>query len=164
MANQYSGFVPTTQIWDVEDIKQMNVNSDEFKELLVRMHQNLNQMALGVNSRDIAVYNTQETVCGQTFFPGSANKENRSVYRKTINFGALPNATTKTVAHGIIFNSGCSITRFYGGASNTTSLLYIPLSNPGITLSANSTNISITTTSDMSGYNLTYVVIEYLKI
>lgn len=159
-----AGFVPTTQIWDVSDIKQMDVNSDEFKELLVRMYQNLNQIALGVNSRDIAEYNTQETVCGQTFYPNSTSKEQRSVYRKTVDFGALPNATTKSVAHGISFNSGCSVTRFYGGASNTSSLLYIPLPTTGVTLSADSTNISITTTTNMSGYNLTYVVIEYLKI
>ena len=54
MADEFNSLVPTTQVWDVGDIKSMDINSDEFKEFLVLLYQRLNQIAIATNSRDIA--------------------------------------------------------------------------------------------------------------
>ena len=73
MASSSSGtFIPTTQVWDVTEIKEVDVTKPEFKELLVRMYQNLNTMALTINNKESSFYDTQETVKGQAFFSNPA--------------------------------------------------------------------------------------------
>ena len=42
---QHGAYAPTTFIWDVEQLQHIEVTSPEFKELLVRLYQNLNLMA-----------------------------------------------------------------------------------------------------------------------
>lgn len=88
--------------------------------------------------------------------------DGKRIYRKVINFGALPNAATKNVAHGITFDQ---IIDFYGITSNGTNRL--PLSfvdgtyriSPWIT----TTNVTIATIVDMTAWTNTYVVIEFTK-
>ena len=172
--DDFNAFIPTTQIWDVEEIKKMDPSSSDFKELVTRMYQLLNQMAIGVNNREIAIYGTDEIPSGQTYFPNPQNGVTidataapRGTYRKTFNFGALPNSGTTSLAHGITMTSGVTITRLYGAASNTTGYSYIPIpyvsAAGNVSLLANSTNIVITTTGNFSSYAITYIVIEYMK-
>ena len=171
-------FIPTTQVWDVSEIYKTEVTSPEFKELLVRLYQNLNGMALSVNGRDAGMYDKTEFVNGQTFFPAagtssrtSSAPNQRQVYRKVIDFGALPNAAAKTVAHGLTIaaGSGYSFTRIYGAASNPAGLLYIPIpyASPvllnNIELSVSNVNVTITTGIDRTAFTTCYVVLEYLK-
>ena len=178
MANptNFGAFIPTTNIWDVSEIFEVDVTSPEFKELLVRMYQNLNNMALSINNRDAGYYITQEFVNGQTYFPNPAFNSStatypalRQVFRKVINFGALPNTAAKTVAHNITVNTGTTFTRIYANASDTTGFNYIPIpyASPtlanNIELSVNATNVTITTGSNRSNFNICYVVLEYIK-
>lgn len=174
MADDFNSLVPTTQVWDANEIKSMDINSDEFKEFLVLLYQRLNQISIATNARDIAKYETQEVVCGQEFFPNpsygtsvNSNPVPRGVYRKVINFGALPNKSSSSVAHGITTTSGLTVTRMYGAASNTSGSLYITIpyvsASGNVSLSMTSTNVTITTTGSFSGYTTTYVIIEYLK-
>jgi len=62
-------FVPTTNIWDVQRLYEVDIKSPEFKELLVRLYQNVNNIALSLNSRDAGYYDNTEFINGQTFFP-----------------------------------------------------------------------------------------------
>ena len=178
MANsaQYGSFVPTTNVWDVQRLYDVNVNSPEFKELLVRLYQNVNNIALILNIKDTGMYNTSEFVNGQLYFSNPSNNSStaanpilRQVYRTVVNFGALPNTGTKSVPHGIITNNAMTFTRIYGAASDTTGLNYIPLpyASPtaanNIELNADSTNVNITTGSNRSNFNVTYIILEYLK-
>lgn len=170
-------FIPTSQVWDVDEINRVDVTSREFKELLVRLYQNLNRMAMAVNLKDSAIYDTSEFINGQTFFPNPALTSSsgtvpvlRQVFRKVVNFGALPNAGVKSVAHGLTINGAVTFTRIYGTASETTSLLYIPLPyasptalNLNIELSVTATNVVVTTAVDYSAYTVCYIVLEYLK-
>src|ERR1700676_4672214 len=94
---QRGAFVPTTNIWDVTEIYSVNVNSDEFKELLVRLYQKLYKMSILFNLKDTGYYPTQEFVNSQLFFPNPslnsstmATSVYRQVFRMTINFGPLP--------------------------------------------------------------------------
>jgi len=184
MARNSSGtFIPTTQVWDVSEIKDVDVTKPEFKELLVRMYQNLNTMAVTINNKESAYYDTSETVKGQSFFPDpllssstASRPENRQVFNKVINFGALPNAATRSYAHGIDIKRGFTFTRIYGCSTcqaNTNPVLpfySIPLpyvSTAGIAscieLYVDALNVVIITAIDYSAYDKTYIVLEYIK-
>jgi len=168
-------FVPTTNIWDPTEILSLNIEP-AFRETLVRLYQNLNRLAIAVGQKETAYYPLIEMVTGQQFFANPAFTSQtstvpfyRSTFRKTINFGALPNTATKSVAHGIAFNSGYTVTRIYGAASDTTGLNYIPLpyASPtlihNIELNLDGTNVNIITGSNRSNFNVTYVILEYMK-
>lgn len=165
-------FVPTTFVWDVGEIKDIDINSQKFKDLLVRLYQNLNLMQLNLNVKDSAYYDTNEFVNGHSFPPsstaGSSSTQainRRQVFRKMIDFGALPNTATKNVAHEIDITTGYTFTRIYGCASDTTNLLYTPIpnANTDIRITVNATNVVITTSANYSSYDTTYIVLEYLK-
>lgn len=169
----YGAFIPTTFIWDLAELEQANIKNDRLKDLLVRLYQNLNLMQQSLNIKDSAFYDEDEFVNGQSFFPGSdpataldgdANTR-RQVFRKVIDFGALPNTAAKSVAHNIDITSGFSFTRIYGTASDTTNLLYTPIPNVNtdIRLHVTATNVVVTTAANYSSYDTTYIVLEYLK-
>lgn len=171
--NQIGAFIPTTDIFDIADV---DPKSPQFKELLVRLSQTVNDIALRLNISDAGYYVQEEFVCGQIYFPNPALTDTtpqaptyRQVFRKVINFGALPNTGTTNVAHGIAPDSTFTFTRIYGAASDTTGLVYLPLpySSPtlveNIKLHATNTNVVITTGNNRSAYNVTYVVLEYIK-
>lgn len=175
---EYGLYIPTTNVWDVAALQQMDVNSAEFKELLIRLYQNLNNIATVLNLKDSAYYNTLEFVNGQMWFPNPANNSStvgtatfRNDYRMVVNFGALPKAGTTSIAHNIPINGAYTFTRIYGAASDTTTLTYIPIPFVSATsvvdqlqLDIDSTYVNITTGGkDYSGYNVCYVVLEYLK-
>lgn len=174
--NDFGAFVPTTNIWDVSIIESVDVNSPEFKELLVRLYQNINLLSLSVNIRDAGYYSQTEFVNGQLYFPNpnlSSSTPNepifRQVFRLTINFGALPNTATKSVAHNLAVSDAYTFTRIYGCASDTIAFNYIPLPYSSATLadnielSVNATDVVVTTAADWSAYTTTYIVIEYIK-
>lgn len=169
-------FIPTTNIWDVSSISSMDVTSPEFKELIIRLYQNLNNMALSINIRDAGYYNLFPFVNGQLYFPNqsldsqtSQTPQFRQVIRKVINFGALPNTTSKSVPHGIPINSQFTFTRIYGTASDTTGNTYIPIpyASPtlanNIELSVGARDVVITTGSSRTSFTFCYVVLEYLN-
>lgn len=178
MANpqNYGLYIRTTDVWDTNQLEDINVNSDDFKELLVRMYQNLNNMAVAVNLKDSAFYNnTQEFVTGGQFFANpalsSASMQSpalRPVFRTVVNFGALPAAGTKSVAHNIAPTASYTFTRIYGCATNpSTSYIPLPYASPtlanNIELNADATFVNITVGVDRSAYTITYIVLEYIK-
>jgi hypothetical protein len=168
-------FVNTTNVWDVTQIYTTEVTSPEFKELLVRLYQNLNVMAQVVNIKDSGYYVLDEFLNGQKYFMNPALNSTtstqptfRQVLRKVINFGALPNTATQSVAHGITINQSYTFTRIYGAASDTTGLTYLPLPYASVVLANNielfvdATNVNITTGANRSNYNVCYIVLEYI--
>lgn len=169
-------FVDTTSVWDTSEIYSTNVTSEEFKELLVRLYQNLNKMSLALNLKDSGYYVDQEFVTGQVYFPNKTLSSTtaqaptyRQTFRKVINFGALTNNSAKTVAHGLTITSGFTFTRIYGCSSNTSGTAYIPIPYASsvaadiIELSVDGTNVIITTASNKTAFTVTYVVLEFLK-
>ena len=166
-------FVPTTNIWgDIHLIQSIDVQSDDFKELLVRLYQNVNNICLALNLKDSGYYVQQEFVTSQLFFAAAnANQTDdlRPVFRMVVNFGALPNAGTTSVAHGINISSPYTFTRIYGASSNTDSTSFLPLPyssptlNKNIEVNIDDTNINITTAIDYSDYINTYIILEYIK-
>ena len=173
-SNQYGSQIPSTNIWDIPELS--SIQDPAVRELLIRLYQNLNRMSLAVNVQDTGMYNTDEFVNGQLYFPNplttSANANStqfRQVLRKVINFGQLPNAGTKSVAHKITCNASTTFTRIYGAASDTTGFNYIPVpfASPtlvnNIELKVSSTNVTIITGSNRTNFNISYIVLEYLQ-
>lgn len=176
--NQSQAFaVPTTNIWDVSQVYSTNFDSpDQIQELFVRLYQNLNNISLSLNARDAGYYDTMEFLNSQVFFPNPALNSStattpsyRSVFRKVINFGVLPNTAAKSALHGIVCSAATSFTRIYGAASDPVGFNYIPLPYASPTLANNisidvdATNVTITTGSDRTAFTITYVVLEYLQ-
>ena len=104
-------------------------------------------------------YSTTEVDTGAKWIDGS------TIYKKTINFGALPNATSKSVAHGIT-NLGV-VVGMDGTASNGTYRLFLPYAAPTstdcIALDVNATNVNVGTGYNRSGYTECYITLYYTK-
>ena len=162
-------FVPTTFILDVAQLQEVDVKSPEFKELLVRLYQNLNLMVISLNTRDAAFYLTQEFVNGQLFFGTVSNSQDdlRPDFRTVVNTGALGPGVT-TVAHNIPITNTYNFTRIYGEATDNIGFNYYPLpwaSAAGVTnieLKVNNTNVVITNNSGVA-FTESKVILEYLK-
>lgn len=106
------------------------------------------------------LYSTTEKVVGMW-------TDGRPLYQKTINFGALPNATEKNVAHGI--SNLNYIVDLYGIAYQSSNGKYqylnrssISTSDETIVLNATTTNVTIVTARDRSGFTA-YITIRYTK-
>lgn len=114
-----------------------------------------------VPSGDKAVhYDDTEQVIGTWF--------GETLYRKTVNFGALPNNATKNVAHGI---SNLKYIKSYEGTAKSTSngyyltLPYIHSTSASkyVEMYFDATNISVVTKEDRSVYDICYITLEYTK-
>lgn len=167
--------IQTTFVWNAQEVQSLEINKD-LKRLLVQLYQNLNNVVLALNSKDTGIYNEQEFLTGQTFFSNPAlssttsqSPTERQVFRKVINFGALPDSTNKPVAHNISLLPGYSFTRIYGTATTpTSSFIPLPYSSPtalneNISLEITATDIIITTGIDRRAYTTCYVIAEYIK-
>ena len=88
------------------------------------------------------------------------------LYEKTIDCGALPNVASKNVAHGI--SNLKRIVNYTGYAYSTTNAnsIPIPFATNSVFARVNSSGtdyLAISTGSDLSAYNETYITIRYTK-
>lgn len=172
-----ASLISTTNVWDTSQLYSSDFgNKDDLRELFVRLYQNINNIVLVLNQKDTGCYFLQEFINSQVFFPNptlssssSSPSSVRQVYRYVMNFGALPNTGTTSVAHGLTMSAIWSATRIYGASTDTSGLNYIPLpyASPtaanNIELKIDATNVTIITGSNRSAFTKTYVVFEYLK-
>lgn len=88
--------------------------------------------------------------------------DGKPIFRKVIDFGALPNTAAKNVAHGL---TGVDfVLHSYGGAALAAgSPISRPIPNDGILLAVDAVNVTVTTASDLSLYLVSYVVLEFTK-
>lgn len=103
-------------------------------------------------------YSTEEVWTGGYWIDG------KKIYRRTVSCGALPNNTTKSVAHNIANISW--IVKYNGMASDGNEWLQLPVSyysNSAIGLSVDGTNIVLRPYSNRTTYTTTLVTIEYIK-
>ena len=105
-------------------------------------------------------YSTSEQDTGCKWIDG------KKIYKKTIDCGALPNATGKTIAHGIA-NFGTLI-KLEGGATSP-GYNWMPLPYPDQTTAGvvgvilNAANVYIFSGENRSQYTKSYVTIYYTK-
>lgn len=166
----YGLYLPTTQVYEVESILGGNPTPQDFKNLLVRLYQNLNNMALAINAKDSGRYLPEEFVNGQLWFFTTAQTNYRQNYRKVVSTGALAAGAT-TIAHGITFPATAAqltFTRIVGVANNTVGSTYYPFVGGNaapagmISVYADQTNLYFNNNTGVV-FDTGYVILEYLK-
>lgn len=168
--------IQTSQVWDVAEIYQTEGLSQGAKELLVRMYQNLNIMAMAVNNKDTGIYHTDEFVTGGTLYPNPAydsttaiSPSRRQIYRKVIEFGALPDTDTKIVAHGITVTPNLSYISITGVTKDPVTNISLPLpfahdtAVQEIALWIDGADIKVRTGNNRTAYTETKIFLEYIK-
>lgn len=126
------------------------------------------RIADAMNTKEGALYLPIELATFQKYFVSGDPQRTRNTYRMTVDFGALPNNTSKSVAHGIAFDSNCRMTRMYGAATNPINVVFVPLpyvsqvAGDEIQLFANATDVVIVTATGWNNFEAT-VVLEYTK-
>lgn len=174
MSSSFSGnennFLPESYIFPEEDPAEYDVV----------LRQYLNNISSAVNTKDSGLYTDEEVITGQQFLPTystatSTNINYRNVFRKVIDFGTLPNASTKNVAHGITTTQDFSIIRLYATATDPAAstlqtaipIPYVNVTTPsdGVQLDMDATNVSITTTTgNYTNYTRCFIIVEYIKV
>ena len=107
-------------------------------------------------------YSTSEQATNRTWVDG------KTIYQKTINFGALPAAGQKTVAHGISTIDFVIEAQAYTKNPSVSAYLYLPFASPtasnNIQLNVNATSVLITVGINRSAFTSTYVTLFYTKV
>lgn len=97
---------------------------------------------------------------------GDGTKVRQETLIRRVEFGALPNATTKSVAHGVSFNNFANVIRFWAVAHDGTNVIIIPrfhaTATSGARMELTGTNIVIVTTGDLSAFTICTAFIEYI--
>lgn len=97
---------------------------------------------------------------------GDGTKIRQETIVRRVEFGALPNATTKSVAHGVSFNNFANITRLWAIAHDGTNVIVLPrfhaTATSGARLELTGTNVVVVTTGDLSAFTVCTVFIEFL--
>lgn len=95
-------------------------------------------------------------------------RDGKPLYQKTINFGALPDAAEKFVAHNI--SNLDEITRIYGITNNSSGSTFpLPFVNIEVStgyqilLRATSSDIVVRTGSDRTAFTNTFITVQYTK-
>lgn len=163
-------FVSSTQVWDVGRLYEIEVTSPEFKDLLVRLYQQVNNIAVSLNLKDTGYYLLEEFVTsGQLFNPASNDPlQNRPIFRKTVNIGALPAGVTNS-PHGLTITNTWRFLKIQGAASDAVGMNYYPLpfasagGATNIEVRVTATNVVVTNNSGIAFTNA-IVVLEYTKV
>jgi hypothetical protein len=170
-------FIETTDVYDVDVIRSLDIKGEEFKEFLVRLRQSTNNIAVAVNFRDAGYYIEELFNCGQVYFPNKTLSSStpqeptyRAVYRKVVDFGVLPNTGLKAVAHGIPnIDAQVTFSRIYATASDPVGLTYVPIpitfvaTGNIIDIVVDAVNVTITTNFNATNFTRCLVVLEFFK-
>jgi len=161
-------YVPTTNVWDIGRLYDVEVTSPEFKELLVRLYQNVNNIALVLNTKCTGYYINEQFVSSKLFFNPASNDplKLRPGFIKTVNTGALGAGVT-AINHGIGVTSMFKWMFISGAATDTVTVVGYPLPFAGA--AGNNIEVSVTATqiliNNASGVTFTdsQVTLEYCK-
>jgi len=168
--NQDAGiFVETTQVWDVGSIYSVDVNSEEFKELLVRLYQYINNIVLVLNKKTSGYYVNEQFLTSDIY-----TNDNLSI-TETIRSGYRSFYFTGPLAAGInIFPHGLQVTAqwqwtYIGGSATRTGtpdgypIPYIAAAAAYIGVRVTATDIIIDNQSglvfDQSNITLKYIIV-----
>ena len=174
----YGSFIPTTKLFDEQNIRSLDIKDPKFKELIVQLYQAVNDIALVLNVKDTGYYPLEEFLSSQLFFPDptitptASNVQTpdfRQAFRRTFNMGALTNGGTTTIAHDIDMTASIKGTRLYGVASKADNTSFIPVpyttdtTTEAIKLEVTKTHVIVTTYDNKTAWTNCIVVFEYLK-
>ena len=170
-SNQYGAFVNTNYVWDVQQLEEVDVTSPAFKELLIRLYQNINNIALVLNVKTTGQFPLSETVNGNLWFSDPNNTSQtalaptqRQELQTTyflVNVGA-----SRTIPHNITMTAVTTLTDLNGAASDQVGKNYYGFKSAAgaanISAVANGTNIVITNNTGIT-FTTVYIVLKYLQ-
>ena len=87
--------------------------------------------------------------------------DGKTIYKKTINFGALPNNTDKSVSHSI--SNLSKVIKIEGYAYNSTYTLFSSIAAPTIRTFISDIEVEMTTSQDWSEFTECYITLYYTK-
>ncbi len=152
-----------------------DVVPERWEEARPFLVEQLKKITTAVNTREIGWYLDQELLTGKAFIPGSNNildggtsQSFRSILRKVVDFGALPDSASKAVPHEIVVDNNFTLIQIWAAGTDPTTPQALPIpyvSTLGliVQLDMNSTDVIITTNSAFSRFSRCYVIIEYLQ-
>lgn len=156
--NNQSSFLPTTTVLPVD-----------FNELLIRLTKNYSDTANLLNIREIAIYETVETLTGEQWNNPGQPTNRRQAFRKIYIFGAIAAGANLAIPTGI--TSVTSYTHIYG-----TAITAVPDNRPipfaDVTAVTNQISViidnvaaTVTIFNGATAPNITsgFIVLEYLK-
>lgn len=163
--NNQGMLVPTSIIYDAQRLQETDVNSKDFKQLLVRLYQSINIISLAINKREVGMYPLEEFVIGNLYYnPSSAAiSDFRPIFRTTYNTGALGAGVTN-IPHGFPtpIPDSWQFVHIYGAANDRVTHVYYPMPTTLLTVSLDATNIIITNGTGVT-FTSSSIVIEYSK-
>ena len=112
--------------------------SEDPKDMRYDLNDQYQGIASAVNNKIGGLYVPQEKINSEQYFNPDDVQKFKQVYRMLVDFGALPNAGTKSVAHSIAgWNSAYRLTAAWGAATDPIALEALPIPNDGIFLKNN---------------------------
>jgi len=172
-------FLQTTAAYDDDVIQSMDVNSDAFKQFIIKLRENVGDVYKALNLKDTGIYSNNEFVCGKTYPPNplltplsKQKPTKRMVTRKSFIIPGGLLLGPNTFPHGLNITplalSEWSTTFIDGTACDTTNRLYFkiphldPLGN-NICIEVNATDIVLTAVGiPRPTFNTIYICLEYL--
>lgn len=162
-SQEFESYVP---VYDVVPEKW-----DDARPFLV---ETLKKISNAINVREIGFFLDEELLSGKQFIPSPAltgdSQQFRTVLRKVIDFGALPNAGPKSVPHGIVVDSNFTLIFAGAYATDPINLISVPIPyvdpsgiNSAISLTIDTTNVNIVTGVNRSNFTRCYVILEYIQ-
>lgn len=180
-------YLQQTPTFDTQTIAETEVTSPQFKELIIRLQNQVNLISSAVNQKETGLNVLEEYRDAVNWFPTNTftnvppnQLDLRPEFRKVVNFGALPAIGPKSVPHNIpIANSTVGGINPYicvgieGYATKQTTagvgIRWLPLpyasnvANTNIEVYVTATHVVVTTAIDYSAYTECYFVLKYLK-
>ena len=107
--------------------------------------------------QEISVYSTNEMEIGLWI-------DGKPLYRKVISFGALPNNTTKSMAHNISnLKRVVKLEGFAGSSQNLGGITLPHATSTPIALYVDNTNVNVKTNNNATAYTKAYIYVYYTK-
>lgn len=155
----YTDKTALNQNADISDTNK--VNASDMNEIKSVVNSNANEA--DSKFTNLCDYSTSEVETGQTWIDGSP------IYRKVINFGALPNNTVKSVNHNI--SDLLQIIKIETIGYDPANVRWIPIpfvpvasmySSTSSNIRINATTVDIYASSNWTTFTA-YVILEYTK-
>ncbi len=154
--------LPTTYVWELAAIQELRID-DSFKDLLVRLYQNISEMNDAINDKANGEYDVQLVTTNKLLFSSdpSLSAALRPGVGRVVVFPVLPNAGTVSQPHGIQCTTKTQFFIIQGAASKQTAAFsYLPLPFASavdvahnIQVTVDATNVNITSGSNYSSYS-----------
>lgn len=159
-------FLGTTTVWDAQIIENIDVNSQEFKDLLVELYTQFNKVLIELNGKVSAKLPSIEFVSGKIYANPNGSNDLIPGFTKSFTIGALGPGVT-AINHNIAVDANLRWISIVGAATDNVGMVGYPITfggaagnNIGVTTSA--TQIIINNASGVA-FSSAYVTVEYVK-